>query len=431
MGTVELSTHLGPIRLRNPVLPGASELAIDSESVQRLVDAGVGAVVTKSFTSDEQARIRLRPYQFSLRKFGKAFAYSGSFWSLSAPHVEDMETILRKNIPGMRRICEAGGVPLIVSFYESFNLPEKWTTIARWLEQSGADLLELNFSSPSYKQMMEDDPAISADVAAAVIESVKIPVGIKIGPTLEPLTKLVKNWVKAGVSFITAHNAPGGIFIDVEREEPYGAPSIGGYLIGRLFLPWSLARVVQIKKAVPVAVIGVGGIFEWADALQYMLCGCSAVQVCTSAYVHGVGIFKKIQEGISEWMVRKGYPNIEAFQGRVLPDILTIQELKAQEKAPYRLPPESPYVPSIDHDRCTLCFDCGRGCIYGVFSIEDERLNIDGEKCWSCGFCVGLCPRNALVLVDRKTGETVWDGTGIASPLRARSQKGAGKKRRA
>lgn len=410
-------------------MPGASELAFDSQSVQRLIDAGVGAVVTKSFTSDKQARIRLRPYQFSLKRFGKAYAYSGSFWSLSAPHVEDTETVLSKNIPGMRRICEAGGVPLIVSFYESFNRPEKWATIARWFEQSGADLLELNFSSPSHKQTMEDAPAIGADIAAAVIESTRIPVGVKIGPTLGPLTTLVRNWVKTGISFITAHNAPSGIFIDVEREEPYGAPSIGGYLIGRPFLPWSLARVVQIKKATPVAVVGVGGIYEWADALQYMLCGCSAVQVCTSAYVHGLGIFSKIQEGISEWMARKGYPNIEAFRGRVLRDISTVDELKAKEKAPYALPPESPYVPSVDHDRCTLCFDCGRGCIYGVFSIEGERLNIDAKKCWSCGFCVGLCPRNALVLVDRKTGERVWDGAGMASPFRAGSGKDAGEKR--
>ena len=72
MGTIELTTHLGRVKLRNPILPGASELAFDGQSVQRLIDAGVGAVVTKSFTSDKQARIRLRPYQFSLNRFGKA-----------------------------------------------------------------------------------------------------------------------------------------------------------------------------------------------------------------------------------------------------------------------------------------------------------------------------------------------------------------------
>ncbi len=429
MGSVELTTYLGGVRLRNPILPGASELAFDSLSAQRLIDAGVGAVVTKSFTSDKQARVRLRPYQFSLRRFGEAYASSGSFWSLSAPHVEDPETILRKNIPGIRRVCGAGRVPLVVSFYESFNEPEKWAAVARSFEQSGADLLELNFSSPSHKQMMEESPTVSADIAASVIESIGIPVGVKIGPSLEPLTKFIADWAKRGVAFITAHNAPSGIFIDVEREEPYGAPAIGGYLIGRPFLPWSLARVVQIKKTTAVDVVGVGGIHEWTDALQYMLCGCSAVQVCTSAYVHGLGVFSEIQEGISRWMDRKGYTSIEAFRGRVLPRILTAQDLKSQEEHPYTLPPESPYIPSVDSNRCSLCFDCGKGCIYRVFSVEGGRLRIDAEKCWSCGLCVGLCPQNALVLVDRKTGETVWDGAGMASAFRIHPGKSTKERR--
>jgi dihydropyrimidine dehydrogenase (NAD+) subunit PreA len=418
-----LSVDLAGVQLKNPFLPGASELALNGPSAARLIKAGVGAVVTKSFTSSSRMRIRVRPYQFSLAKFGSEFGSCGSFMSLSAPHVEDLDAILKKNVPGMAEICRAHQIPLITSFYESFKRFGQWPETAMRFEDAGADLIELNFSSPSNKEEMEEHPEISSHIISSVRKKVRVPVGIKISPTVEPLNNLVKNWVNAGVSFITAHNAPSGIFIDVEREEPYGAPSAGGYSIGRPFLPWSLARVVQIKKAAPnIPVIGVGGIFEWQDALQYILCGCSAVEICTGAYTKGLNIFKNIEKGVTTWMRRKGYSTIEAFQGKVLPLITVSRELKSKEKAPFMLPPEGPYTPRVKKSRCNLCFRCGKQCLYGVFHIKNKKLIIDENKCWSCGFCISLCPEKALVLVDRITGETIWDGEGTAAPFKSSRQ---------
>ena len=418
-----LCTDLAGVKLKNPFLPGASELALDAPSAARLIKAGVGAVVTKSFTSASHMRIRVRPYQFSLAKFGSEFSSCGSFMSLSAPHVEDLDTILKKNLPGMAIICRASQIPLIVTFYESFERPGQWAETAMRFENAGADLIELNFSSPSNKEEMEEHPEISSHIISSVRKKVRVPVGIKISPTVEPLKNLVKNWVNAGASFITAHNAPSGIFIDVEREEPYGAPSVGGYLIGRPFLPWSLARVVQIKKAAPdIPVIGVGGIFEWQDALQYILCGCSAVEICTGAYSKGLNIFKNIEKGVTAWMRRKGYSTIEAFQGKALPLITVSKELKSKEKAPFMLPPEGPYKPRVESSLCNLCFRCGKRCLYGVFHIKNKKLIINENKCWSCGFCISLCPKKALVLVDRITGETIWDGEGTAISFKSSRQ---------
>jgi ferredoxin len=234
---------------------------------------------------------------------------------------------------------------------------------------------------------------------------------------MEPLVEAIKGWAKRGVSFITAHNAPSGIYVDVEREVPFGAPAIGGYLIGRPFLPVSLARVVQILKSVEIPVLGVGGIFNWNDALQYLLCGCSLIEVGTAAYVNGIGVFRKINQGITFWMKRKKYSSLSEFRGKVLSMIVSSTELKAREKTPYSLPPNTPYIPKIDRRRCTLCQTCCKTCLYGVLHLERNEIHIKKERCWSCGFCVGICPENAITLVDKKIGKSIWEGQGVALPF--------------
>jgi ferredoxin len=235
---------------------------------------------------------------------------------------------------------------------------------------------------------------------------------------MEPLIDAVKSWKERGVSFITAHNAPGGIYIDVDSEVPYGAPAIGGYLIGRPFLPVSLARVVQILKTIEIPVIGVGGIFSGNDALQYLLCGCSLVQVGTAAYIDGTGVLKKIKQEIVSWMKRKNYSSISEFRGKVLRKIIPSAELKMKERFPYSIPPETPYFPKIDHKKCTICQACCKSCFYHVLHLDHGKIGAERDRCWSCGLCVGVCPEKAITLVDKKTGKIIWKGIGVALPFK-------------
>ncbi len=419
MGAVDLSVEIGGVSFKNPVLPGASELALDEQSALDLVRVGVGGIVTKSFTSQKDRRVRVRPYQFPLRGFGNGFEESGSLYSLSAPHVEEMDRIIGEKIPRIAAVCRREGVPLVVSFYESFDGVNAWAVTAKRFEEAGANLLELNFSSPSYHLSAEEYGKVSGAVIRAVAETVEIPVGPKISPMAEPLSSLARTWVDCGAFFITAHNAPSGIMVDVEDEVPYGAPAVGGYVMGRTFLPWSLARIVQIQKAVDIPVIGVGGIFDWSDAVRYILCGCPAIQICSSAYFRGLRVFKEIQAGIVGWMERKGYDAVDRFRGKVLPHIVPSSELKSGEEFPYAIPPDTPYIPLIDQEKCTRCLACQKGCLYKVFEetkkSSKNKMLVHDQKCWSCGFCVGVCPEGAIVLVDRKNpNRVVWSGKGMA-----------------
>ncbi len=417
--TLDLAVKVAGITFRSPVLPAASELVFDVNSAERVAGTGVGGIVTKTFTTSPEFRIRIRPYQFPLAHVDAALKKSGSLYSLASPHVENMDVVVRKNVPDMSQVCKKAGIPLIVSFYEKPADLGSWKKVAKGFERAGADLLEVNFSSPTMKGELEKSLRSSFKIIELVTQSSNIPVGIKISPMIEPLADAVNGWAERGASFITAHNAPSGIYIDVEREVPYGAPVIGGYLIGRPFLPVSLARAVQILKSVDLPVFGVGGVFGWSDALQYLLCGCSLVEVGTAAYMEGIGIFDRIHQGIATWMKRKGYSSIAEFRGTVLSKIIPIAELEKKEIAPYSLPPETPYRPKIDRKRCSLCRTCERTCFYQVFHFDRKKkiMSIEKDRCWSCGFCVGICPEGAIALVDKRTGRTVWNGKGLATPF--------------
>jgi dihydroorotate dehydrogenase (NAD+) catalytic subunit len=414
---LDTSVHMAGVTFKTPVLVSSSEYTSSPPLFERLIQRPIGGIVTKTFTSLPGHRIRVRPYQFPLNAFGKGYREGKCLFSLAAPHVEDMDRVMEQ-IPSISNICRHASVKLIVSYFEDPSEVSLWVAHAKAFEAAGADLLELNFSSPSAVRVFSSSSAASSRIISRVKESLSIPVGLKLSPTLEPLEASAAAWSKAGLDFVTAHNAPSGILIDVEREVPFGAPTIGGFVIGRAFLPYSLARIVRIKRATDLSIIGVGGIYNANDALQYLLCGCSLVGVGSALYFQGPGILDEIHKGIGLWMGKKGYKAVNEFAGKVLPMIKDSVALQSIEAYPFTMPPHCPYIPVIDEEKCNLCGICQRSCIYGALKVSktDSRILVDENLCWSCGLCVGLCPSGAIELRDRSNRDKViWKNEGMAA----------------
>jgi dihydroorotate dehydrogenase/NAD-dependent dihydropyrimidine dehydrogenase PreA subunit len=418
---VDLSIRLAGLTFKSPIVVASSECAANLSLIENLVDKNIGAIVTKTYTSPPAFRIRVRPYQFPLNKFGKAYSTGGCLFSLAAPHPEASQAV-KKHVSQMADLCKQSDVRLIASFFEDPSDVPLWINRARSFEALGADMLELNFSSPSAARVFARSFESASHIISEVKKNTSIPVGFKLSPTLEPLETFVAACEDAGLNFITAHNAPAGIVIDVENETPFGAPSIGGYVMGRSFLPYSLGRVVRIRKASNVPVIGVGGIYEAQDALQYILCGCPLVGIGSAMYFKGPQILDVLYSEISNWMVKKGYRSIDEFLGKAFKQIKDPPHLKAAEKHPHTIPPECPYVPVVDEQTCIYCAECETTCIYQVFKVDkdDKQVWIDEDKCWSCGFCVGICPTGAIELRDRRNKKrAIWNNQGLAVPFTA------------
>ncbi len=416
----DLTAKIAGLKLKSPILISSSELTSDLSLLKKLAHTNIGGIVTKTFTTPSEHRIRVRPYQFPLNVFGKGYREGGCLYSLAAPHVEDTASVL-KLVSQMAKICRESSLALIVSYFEDPANISLWVDQAKAFEEAGANMLELNFSSPSATKVFGRSFEASKHIICQIKERISIPIGLKLSPTLEPLEDFIEICDKAGLNFITAHNAPSGIIIDVENEVPFGAPAIGGYVMGRAFLPYSLARIIRIRKTTQIPVIGVGGIYNSDDALQYLLCGCPAVGIGSAMYFQGADILDKIYKGISSWMQKKGYGSIDEFRGKVFPLIEDSGSLRSREKHPFTIPPECPYVPVINDDECSLCGICESSCIYGVFQIDKKasKVLIAEDKCWSCGFCVGVCPAKAIELRDINDGERViWKNQGMAQPFR-------------
>lgn len=416
------SVSIAGVVFKSPVLVSSSEATSSPELLKKIIDQDIGGVATKTFAGISQSRVRLRPYQFPLNSMGRGFRESGSLYSVASAHVEALEDSPGR-IREMAGICRSASMVLLGSFYDDPEDISSWVKHACAFQDAGADMVELNFSSPSAARVFARRVEVSARITGEVKKRVSIPVGIKLSPTIEPLEELVEIWGGEGLDFITAHNAPSGIVIDVEKEAPFGAPAIGGYVPGRAFLPYSLGRVVRIKKASSIPVIGVGGIYDFRDAVQYILCGCHLVGVGSALYFRGSKVLGQICRGLERWMEKKGYSSIDEFRGKALPLIEDVGSLKEKEHYGFAVPPECPYLPVISEDKCNRCGLCERACIYGAIMIYGGRggLFVDRGRCWSCGFCVGICPRGAIELRDKgERKRVIWNNQGTAEPFKPR-----------
>jgi dihydroorotate dehydrogenase/NAD-dependent dihydropyrimidine dehydrogenase PreA subunit len=420
----DLHTDICGFTFKNPVAPAAGDIVATVSNCERVVQAGVGGIFTKTFSPLAAPRRRVHPSLFALR--GRGYEQAGAILSAVGNWPEHIDVILKRDIPEFKRLCLEAEIPLVVSWYGPVEVREgelseetidTWLDMANGVDAAGADLQELNFSCPLVSHAISDNHALGMKLLKEIIDA-GFRAGIKIHPTWEPLEELAEGWAEAGAKFITAHNLNmQGLIIDIDEERPKYVPGMVGYSPGRLLLPWSLCRVARIKKRVSIPVFAVSGVYTADDVIQYLLAGASLIQIHTAVYFRGLGVFREILNGVEAWMERKGYNKLDDFRGNALPGVASWDEIRAYEKYPYAVPPDSPYVPVVDEDECNLCGLCV-ACVHGVFNLERNNVLIDEGKCENCGFCITLCPSGAIKLVEKRNRtRVIWEpGEDMALP---------------
>ena len=104
-----------------------------------------------------------------------------------------------------------------------------------------------------------------------------------------------------------------GMAVDAERRRPILSTVTGG-MSGAAVKPIALRMVWQVAKAVKIPVIGLGGIMNWKDAVEFMLAGASAIQICTANFIDPA-ITVKVAEGIDDYLNRHGYKSVKEIIG--------------------------------------------------------------------------------------------------------------------
>lgn len=192
--------------------------------------------------------------------------------------------------------------------------------IARRIEGSAVDMIELNISCPNVKQggaAFGTSCTAAAEVTAAVRRYTTKPLMVKLSPNVTSITEIAKAVEAAGADAVSLINTLLGMRIDLRTRRPILRNNVGG-LSGPAVFPIAVRMVWQVANAVKIPVVGMGGIATWQDAVEMMMAGASAVQVGAAAFSDPMAPVKII-DGLADYCADQGIENISEIVGSVCP----------------------------------------------------------------------------------------------------------------
>jgi dihydroorotate dehydrogenase (NAD+) catalytic subunit len=197
------------------------------------------------------------------------------------------------------------------------------STVEEYVEVAGrinelerVPAIELNISCPNVKlggMAFGTVPAMATEVTAEVRKVYKKVLMVKLSPNVTSITDLAKAVVDGGADAITLINTLLGMAIDAESRRPVLSTITGG-LSGPAIKPVALRMVWQVHKAVNIPIIGLGGIMNATDAIEFLLAGASAVQVGTANFIDPT-VSMKIVDGIEAYMIRHKIESLAELVG--------------------------------------------------------------------------------------------------------------------
>jgi dihydroorotate dehydrogenase (NAD+) catalytic subunit len=176
---------------------------------------------------------------------------------------------------------------------------------------------ELNLSCPHVAKVgleVGDDPELVKKIVSTVKNSTTVPVIAKVGLGTTHYLNTVNAAIDSGIDAITAINTIRAMAIDVETQRPILSNKFGG-LSGTPIKHVALRCVYEISSKHNIPIIGCGGISTWEDAVEFILAGSSAIQLGSAIGDNWIHVFNDINQGILQYMKRKGYSKIDEMVG--------------------------------------------------------------------------------------------------------------------
>ena len=295
-----LATEIAGLKLANPTMLASGILGYTGLSLKSIIDAGAGAVVTKSMGLEPRTGY---PNPTVVQVDCGLLNAMG----LPNPGISHFKEEIKE--------LKNTGVPTILSIYGFSS--EEFAKVAETAVKIGADAIELNVSCPHIKKAGAEigcDPLLLTEIVKEVKKKVAKPVIVKLTPNVANIGEIAKAAEKAGADAITAINTVKAMNIEIETGRPLLANKFGG-LSGPAIKPIAVRCVYDVYRSVNVPVIGCGGITSWQDAVEFMLAGASAVQIGTAVAFKGVGVFSSVAKGIQDYLERKGFKNVKELVG--------------------------------------------------------------------------------------------------------------------
>lgn len=296
-----LKTKLCGITLKNPLMLAAGVLGSHASSLNWVLNSGAGAVVSKSFSKEPNEGYK-NPTTVAVE--GGIINAIG----LSSPGVdafiEELESVNR--IKGKS----------IASIYGA--TPEEFSYVAGKIENL-VDMIELNVSCPhameGYGASIGQNPELTREFVKVVKDTVDIPVLAKLTPNVTNISEIAVAAEEGGADGLTLINSLGpGMKIDIVTGHPILKNKFGG-MSGPAIKPIAVRCVYDAYEATDIPIVGVGGIRNYADVVEFLYAGASAVQIGTSIMYEGPEIFGRISQDLEDFLENSRFNSIDDMVG--------------------------------------------------------------------------------------------------------------------
>jgi len=288
----DLSVQIGDVTLDNPVLTASGTFGYALEYDDYFDVAELGAICTKGLS------LAVRPGNPPARIYETA---AGMLNAIGLANV-GVEAFCSEKLPRLRE----KGVTVVPNIFAT-TIEDFEALAARLDREEGICALELNVSCPNVDHgglEFGRDPKAAAAVTAAVRAVTKLPIWVKMSPEAGDLVGVGRACQNAGADALTAINTIRGLAIDADTWRARIGNRTGG-LSGPALKPIALRMVWELSQALDIPIIGIGGIANWRDAVEYMLAGASAIQVGTASFADPRAA-KNVLDGLDAYCEERG-----------------------------------------------------------------------------------------------------------------------------
>jgi dihydroorotate dehydrogenase (fumarate) len=299
------TTYLG-LKLRTPLVPSASPLSEEIESIRRLEDAGASAIVLHSLFEEQLSRERLELHHH-LTHGSESYAEALTYF----PEPSEYKLGPEEYLEHIRKAKQAVDIPVIASLNGSSV--GGWTDYARRMEEAGADALELNIY---YIPTQMDQPSTVVEetyleILRAVRGAIRIPVAVKLSPFFSNMAWMAARLDDAGADALVLFNRFYQPDIDLETLDVRPNVILSTPQAMRLPLRWVAILCGRIRADLAAT----GGIHTAQDVLKMLMAGARVTMLCSALLKHGVDHLRAVEADLRTWMEEHEYESVRQMQG--------------------------------------------------------------------------------------------------------------------
>lgn len=303
---MDLSTTYLGMKLRTPLVPSASPLSEEIDNIRMVEDCGASAVVLYSLF-EEQITMETYELHQHLTQGTENFAESLTYFPEPEEIVHGGELYLEH----IRRAKQAVEIPIIASL--NANSPGGWTEYAKYMQEAGADALELNiYHIPT--NMGQSGAAVEEEyfeILKAVKQEVTIPVAVKLSPFFSNFANMASRLDEAGADGLVLFNRFYQPDIDLETLEVAPRVLLSTPMALRLPMRW----IVILYGYVQADLAATSGIHKAQDVLKMIMAGANVAMLCSVLLKYGIDQIRLIKQGLVDWMEEHEYESVLQMRG--------------------------------------------------------------------------------------------------------------------